>query len=169
MPTPFPRELLPLPTTHSFRLSLPELSTTPPIPVSLSPRIDAELPALFVSTEAVAALTVSRFAPGPKITVFVSSTGKLDPNAIVPLTPENVIVPPPAVLTSTMACLKEPAPASELLLTVKFTGLPVVLTVTNIAIAKDTAFICPAFRSLFGTPLTLAGRTELDGPSAPDH
>jgi len=81
--------------------------------------------------------------------VFVINTGKVDVSAIVPLTPENVIVPPPARLASMIACLKEPAPVSELLLTVKFTHLPVVLTNMNTAIAKDTRFIWPCLSNNF--------------------
>ena len=119
-----------------------------PMLVSLSPLMYAVLPSAFVSTGAVAALTVSSLAPGPKMIVFVTSNGKLDSSAIVPLTPENVIVPPPARLASMMACLKEPAPASELLFTVKFTHLPVVLTIMNTAIAKDTCFIFPCLPTI---------------------
>ena len=80
--------------------------------------------------------------------VFVSSAGKVDARTIVPLTSEKVIVPPPARLTSRIACLKDPGPASELLLTVKFTHLPVVLTIMNTAIAKDTCFIFPCLPTI---------------------
>ncbi|HTD85886.1 MAG TPA: hypothetical protein VK850_04860 [Candidatus Binatia bacterium] len=106
----------------------------------------------FVSVGAVAAPTVSSLAPGPKMIVFVTITGKLDVRAIVPLTPENVIAPPPARLTSMMACLKEPAPASELLLTVKFAHLPVVLTNVNTASAIHTCFIYPTLRTRSALP-----------------
>ena len=55
--------------------------------------------------------------PGPMTFTPVLNAGSADSSVIVPVTPEKVIVPPPASLAARMADLSEPAPESLLVVT----------------------------------------------------
>jgi hypothetical protein len=82
------------------------------------PAIMTDEPAFAVKTcTELLPLTISRFVPSPAIVVLAVIAGSAEASVIVPLHVNVIVLAPPAALASKMACRKEPAPESAVVVT----------------------------------------------------